>query len=73
MRFIQSQTITTKRELIKWIIKVWFYNGKITRYCKTFTDHMPDRIKVLKASKGGQTEVNIELLQRKLKFVKLLC
>jgi len=34
---------------------------------------MPDRIKVLKASKGGQTEVNIELLQRKLKFVKLLC
>jgi len=51
-----SKPITTKSELIERLIKVWFYSEKITRFCKTHIESMTDKIKALKASKGGQTK-----------------
>jgi len=51
-----NKPLTTKRELIERLIKVWFYSEKTTRFCKTLIESMPDRMKALKASKGRQTK-----------------
>ena len=53
---IHSEPISTKRELIKKFIKVWFNSEKISRFCKNFIECMPKKIKSLKSSKGGQTK-----------------
>ena len=53
---IHSEPISTKRELIKKLINVWFHNEKISRFRKNFIECMPERIKALKPSKGGQTK-----------------
>ena len=53
---IHAEPITTNRELIQRLIKVWFPSDKIISHCKTFIESMPNRIKALKASKGGQTK-----------------
>jgi len=38
------------------LIKVLIYSEKITTFCNTRIESMPDRIKALKACKRGQNE-----------------
>jgi len=51
-----NKQLTTKRELIERLTKVWFYSEKITWCWKTLVESMPDKIKALKPSKGGPTK-----------------
>ena len=53
---IHTKPITTKKEPIQRLIKVWFHSDKIISHCKTFVESMPNRIKALKATKKGQTK-----------------
>jgi len=57
---IHSETInkplTTKRVLMERLIKVLIYSEKITWFCSTHIESMPDRIKALKASKRGKND-----------------
>jgi len=46
-----NKPLTTKRELIEQLIKLWLYSEKITRFCKTHIESMLDKIRALKASK----------------------
>jgi len=51
-----NEQLTTKRELIKRLTKVWFYSEKITWCRKTLIESMPDKPKALKPYKEGQTK-----------------
>ena len=54
---IHAEPITTKRELMYRLIKVWFYSDKIIGHCKTFIESMPNKIKALKSFQGRTNQV----------------
>jgi len=53
-----NKPLTTNRELVERQNKVWFCLKRMTRFCKTFIESMPDRMKALTTSEGGQTKNN---------------
>jgi hypothetical protein len=53
---IHSVPITTKQRLVERLIEVWFRSDTIKEMCKNLIRGMPNRVKALKAAKGGQTK-----------------
>lgn len=53
---IHEVPITTKKQLIERLIKVWFHSDRIKDLCRTLIRGMSKRVQALKSAKGGQTD-----------------
>ena len=53
---IHEVPITTKKQLIERLIKVWFHSDRIKDLCRTLIRGMPKRVQALKSAKRGQTD-----------------